>query len=263
MNKKINFYRKSVESLMKVRKIEVPVEDLVFSYEKGRMPLPSEFKILVWNIFKSNGGVDFFEDLLNLANGAHILCLQEVLKKTHPLIGNLHVKYNYYFASSYTRSDGHCDGVLTATTHDIDDKAFRVQSLKKEPIAKTPKVGLITFIPMEDGDQLAVVNLHSILFRSIHQSERELANIMEQLEPFSGPAILAGDLNTFTEKYLNRARMILAKSGFELVELLEDPRPKVKRLDHIFIRGLKTQGVRVLDEIQTSDHLPLVATLRK
>ena len=186
-----------------------------------------------------------------------------MLKKTHPLIGNLHANYNYYFASSYTRSDGHCDGVLTATNHDLNDKAVRVQSLKSEPIANTPKVGLITFIPMADGDQLAVVNLHSILFRSIHQSERELVNIMNQLEDFKGPAILAGDLNTFTEKYLNRARVILAKSGFELLELHADPRPKVKRLDHIFIRGLKNQGIRVLHEIQSSDHMPLVATLKK
>ena len=82
---------------------------------------------------------------------------------------------------------------------------------------------------------------------------------MDYISAFDGPAIVAGDLNTFTSKYLRRAASILSEYNFQLADPIHDPRSRVKRLDHLFTRGMQVSAVEISTGIYSSDHLPIIA----
>jgi endonuclease/exonuclease/phosphatase (EEP) superfamily protein YafD len=255
-------YRSALQSLTNAVSIRLLTDDeaLEEGGRKKRAVLGSKFSVVIWNIYKGHGGEEFEKDFRRVLKKTDLVLAQEVLLHS----SNLHLfnrkGFSWIHCASYKRRDGVSDGVMTlcrARSHE----AIRVASLAKEPLFKTPKVTLITFYPMEHGEQLMVVNLHKILVRSTKQSHRELLNIMNQLPDHSGPSIIAGDFNTFTAKYQRELTSLLEDHGYKYA--LPHPMKKtlLNSLDHVYTKGLKVKKAIVDTKVTSSDHYPIFVEL--
>jgi len=106
-----------------------------------------------------------------------------------------------------------------------------------------------------------VVNLHKILVRSTAQSNRELQHIINQLPEHSGPAIIAGDFNTFTAKYQRELTLLLGQHGFVHAGPERIKKSLLNRLDHVYTRGITVKSVTVATNITSSDHYPIIVQM--
>mmetsp|Transcript_29534 Transcript_29534/g.53575 ORF Transcript_29534/g.53575 Transcript_29534/m.53575 type:complete len:204 (+) Transcript_29534:224-835(+) len=107
-----------------------------------------------------------------------------------------------------------------------------------------------------------VATVKSIQFVSFHgyngqpfkNKEKLVAHVeavLAVLSP-SGPALFAGDFNTWSEEHLVAVKVCMEKFHFSLAYSWSYPGRKKRTLDHAFARGLKISGM--LDYSCESDH---------
>ena len=240
-------------------------------------PLPSalnrgSIKILSWNIAKNNHDRHWSEDFLAIIQQYQPdkIFLQEVrlcaIEKQIPELASM----GWNFAPNLIDTfDNTYSGVLTAT------KADRLQSQAKitqhqEPVTGTPKVSLFVEYSLGDCQEtLLAVNTHLINFVELSKFQAQLQEIAAIIFQHQGAVILSGDFNTW-----NRSRWLLllqmtAKLGLTPVAFPAIEAQKIKRfllsppLDYIFYRGLrqKISSAKVIDNISSSDHNPLLVEL--
>ncbi len=237
-------------------------------------PSPSDFpkdsiKVLSWNIAKNNQARQWREDFWNILqqHQPDQIFLQEVrlcaVEKQIPELNSMGWSFAPNLIDTFNNS---YSGVLTAT------KAYCLSSQAKitkhqEPITGTPKVSL--FVEYSHGnsqESLLAVNAHLINFVPIQKFQAQLEQIETIISQHSGAVIFSGDFNTW-----NRSRWLLllemtAKLGLTPVDFSRIETQKIKRfllsppLDYIFYRGLKqkTTTAKVIDQISSSDHNPLL-----
>ena len=216
-------------------------------------------RLATWNIFKANSGTDFFQEYHRLVQSTDVLLLQEVLSTRDELGRYLPEGWQGIHSGSYERRDGKREGVLTASRF-AQTKALRLLAPRQEPLVKTPKVGLATVIQVA-SQQVHLINLHLPLLRTAKQSQFDLEKMLGEVASLEGAVIVAGDFNSFHSGYLRLMQEVLASYGLRQVVINSDPRPKLARLDHLFIKGLKVRHVRIASEYKTSDHFPIICEL--
>ena len=240
-------------------------------------PLPSilnrdSIKILSWNIAKNNYDRYWSQDFLAIIEQYQPdkIFLQEVrlcaIAKQIPELTSM----GWSFAPNLIDTlDNTYSGVLTAT------KAERIHSQAKitkhqEPITGTPKVSLFVEYSLENEfETLLAVNTHLINFVETNKFQAQLQEIEAIISQHQGAVIFSGDFNTW-----NRWRWLLllkmtSKLGLTPVYFDQIESLKIKRfllsppLDYIFYRGLrqKTASAKVIDNISSSDHNPLLVEL--
>jgi len=233
-----------------------------FQCDKKTALLPNQFTLLVWNIYKRNGGHAFDQDLSLLSQRSHVKCLQEVLAKrsgiyVHEEIQDLH----HHYAVSYQRSDDFFEGVLTVSPYVMRQECFALKSIGREPITQTPKSALITLHELQNGQTLLLINIHMLLFKHTRLFRRELQQVLALCENYRHfPAIFCGDFNTFMPWQLKLLDLYLYKSGFHRAK----PSHKANKgafLDHVYYRALKLEKMEVIDSITSSDHYPILCQL--
>jgi endonuclease/exonuclease/phosphatase (EEP) superfamily protein YafD len=220
---------------------------------------PASIRVGVWNMCKGVGGVLFEHDFRIMCYRCDLLLTQEALISPHSLATFAQPGLQIVHAGSYYRRDGLRDGVMTLSRAELSGEPRRVICKYPEPIFGTPKVALVTKYKIKGFDlPLMVINIHATLVRRKAVAIEEIEYLLTHLPPHEGPMILGGDFNTFTPRYLNGIRTILAGIGLEWVPIMEDPRSYLKSLDQIFIRGLKVKKALVGTTYQSSDHFPLL-----
>jgi endonuclease/exonuclease/phosphatase (EEP) superfamily protein YafD len=225
--------------------------------------LPDQFRVSIWNICKGAGGRLFEHDYRCLAYQSEIVVLQEALLSQRSLKTYCEPGFEVVHAGSYVRKDLLRDGVVTASRARFEPHKLRVVCKYPEPVFRTPKVAFVSWHRLERGaSPLMLINLHATLVRGARRAADEMRNLMDSLPPHRGPALLCGDLNTFTGNHFRAVEQILAASGFEHVRIDEDPRRQTGSLDHAFVKGLSVESSRVLTTVRSSDHFPLLITLR-
>lgn len=245
----------------KVRRSSIHPELLLQQHHQQEKKLPLSFNLLVWNIFKRHGEEQFDRDLLSLKNKTDLFCLQEVLFDQSPYLAEPFKQMSYNYGISYLRSDDFCEGVLTLSEYSPLPDAYNVLSLGREPITRTPKSALISLYALEDGRTLLVINLHMLLFKGKKKMQSELQQIMDYTAKYAHfPAIFSGDFNTFTAKQREQVDIQLALVGFDRCFPKHEAKGR-RYLDHIYVRGMKTTHVEILDNITSSDHFPLFCEL--
>ena len=160
-------------------------------------------------------------------------------------------------------------GVLTATKGDrLHSKAKITQH--QEPVTGTPKVSLFVEYSLgSDRETLLAVNTHLINFVETSKFQAQLQDIESIIDQHQGAVILSGDFNTW-----NRSRWLLllqmtSQLGLTPVAFPAIEVQKIKRflfsppLDYIFYRGFrqKSASAKVIDNISSSDHNPLLVEL--
>ncbi|MBE9207827.1 endonuclease/exonuclease/phosphatase family protein [Nostoc sp. LEGE 06077] len=227
-------------------------------------------KVLNWNIAKNNFEKTWFKDFYRILrqHQPDLICFQEVRMGVglEQIIG--FNKFSWAYAPNFI--DAHhqtYSGILTAANiSPLTKKAIVTKHY--EPLVNTPKVSLITEYSLANQQKtLLTINSHLINFVEINKFKIQLQEIELALSTHRGPIIFSGDFNTW-----NRQRAIIldkavTKLGLKQVKFATHERKKIKRfllsppLDYIFYRGLteKPASAKVLDEICSSDHKPLLA----
>ena len=225
---------------------------------KAQAIAPESIKILIWNIYK--GGKDSWaSDYRKISKGMDILMLQEVITDSKMMRGIKEDNERTYFlaTSFFDKKSGNArSGVATASSYSPVKVAWQ-RSKYREPLVKTPKMtGLTSFDLSGTSKNLLTVNIHAINFVSSRKLEHMIHAGLKVISAHEGPAIFAGDFNTWSEKKLKMMRRLMAKYSMKEVTFANDGRMKAfgNTLDHVFVRDLKIIKSTVFNKIEGSDH---------
>lgn len=232
---------------------------------KTAQPLPSEFELLLWNIFKGGCGEAFERDICTYANSADLLCLQEVLFNNGPQLPADLSGLAYDYSPSYSRVDSAHEGVMTLSKHALNATGKRLRSVGSEPVVSTPKSAVVSSIPLANGKNLTVLNIHMLLVRSQSAARDELKAALELLENtadtrLQSPALFVGDFNTMLPRQLALVDSELQRHNFQRIIATHDPRRL--QLDHVYSRGFSQADMRIDSGLHSSDHPALVCHLQ-
>lgn len=218
--------------------------------------------VLSWNILKGDRR-SWNKDFQSISRNMDLLLIQEAYLDDNVLDGLSGAQMGWIFSPSFFYAASNVPtGVLTAShARPIYCRALRA----REPIIRTPKSSLITKYKLLGANQvLLVANVHAINFSFGAKSYRSQAlELKREMQSHSGPIILAGDFNTWSEKRLRSLHEVTVQLGLKSVQFPSDHRKKVfkKAVDHIFYRGLTVAGARVL-RVKSSDHNPMLVEFR-
>jgi endonuclease/exonuclease/phosphatase (EEP) superfamily protein YafD len=216
--------------------------------------------VLSWNLHKSeNEGWD--ADLARFAAVSDLLLMQEVALTDDLQRVLRDAGHDWLLASSFMLH-AHETGVLSAAR--VRPVGACVQR-SFEPLLHLPKSAVITRYAMQGTEHLlAVANLHAINFTlGVRAYRAQLEAVARELESHRGPAIVAGDLNTWSPRRFRVVRDVMQRLHLVPVLPAVDTRIRVfgHQVDYIFVRGLEVVSAQT-PEVTSSDHNPVLATLR-
>lgn len=224
----------------------------------GRMPagapLAPEFEVLSWNIQKASHP-GWKADFQRLAGGVQLAFIQEAsLQAGIPDL--LPTDLVEVFARGYS-TDSLETGVMTLGAA---PPSLHCAFAATEPWLGTPKAASIAEYALRDReDRLLVINLHAVNFTfGVEPLREQLEGLVNVLARHPGPAILAGDLNTWSEARQQLVDEYMTSHGLLAVHFEPDlrSRPLGRALDHIYIRGMRAEHAEVIP-VDSSDHNPL------
>lgn len=217
--------------------------------------LPQTFNVFVWNLHKGEDQ-GWATDFDQMARSADILLTQEAVNVPFMVDSFQKNPHSWNMATSFFMSNGFRTGVATGSKLPAADLAWE-RSKYREPLAETPKMTLFTELVLENGKKLLVVNIHGILanLNTVVSLVSQLKIISEHLKNHDGPAIVAGDFNTWNTGRMNATLRWAKSEKLTHVKFAIDTRSQV--LDHVFFRDLTLSAGRVMSEVQSSDHKPL------
>ncbi|MEH1924744.1 endonuclease/exonuclease/phosphatase family protein [Nostoc sp.] len=227
-------------------------------------------KILSWNIAKQNYNKTWVKDFVKIIDTyqPNLILLQEFSLKLEADEWGKWLKMNWSFAPNFV--DIHhqtYSGIFTAATISPITKQV-ITTEHHEPIVRTPKISLITeYLLSEQSTTLLTINSHLINFVDLNKFKIQLQELELALSIHRGPLIFSGDFNTWSRKRAVILNQVTTKLGLTSVVFAPHDQDKIKRfllsppLDHIFYRDIsvKKASAKVLDEICSSDHKPLLA----
>lgn len=230
-----------------------------FPIAEGQL-LSSPLNILSWNIQKaSNDG--WMEDLIELGAGAHLTFIQEAAIQAQ--LGEIHPTGPLYqsFAQGY-KSATQSTGVMTLSSH---APTMQCNFIRTEPWLGTPKAATVTEHALAGREErLLAINLHAINFTfGVDDLREQLRPLSTLLANHQGPAILAGDFNTWSASRQQVIDGLLSGHGLNPVSFEPDLRTTAfgRALDHIYVRGLEAEYAEVIP-VTSSDHNALRARLQ-
>jgi len=241
-------------------------------YPEGRAALASTFTVVTWNVAKgkesSCGEVTEILKTLSGSLVSPVMALQETTKAMLYLPGR-----GAHFARSFRWwwSDTRSGVALLAPVPPLSTHAITVR--KREFGFTTPKMGLAAVYPLAGRDgsthRLLMITLHGLNFElSASGLAAQMANIHEIVAEFSGPVVVCGDFNTWSNRRL--AVVTNALPGFTEVPV-HGGRTGTSRLvalvggdtklamDRIFYRDLSLEGPATTVPTTLSDHVPVMA----
>jgi len=221
---------------------------------------PRAIRVVTWIIHKQADD-GWQRDLVRFLAASDVVLLQEAVLDDE--LGGIveRAGMGWVMASSFLYG-GHDIGVLTAAR--IAPLASCTERIG-EPLIVVPKSAVVNWYRLQGRDDaLAVVNVHAINFSlTLGAYEAQLTVLADTLTAHRGPVIFAGDFNTWTDTRRDAMNALAAKLGLVETRFTDDRRSLFlgKQLDHILVRGLDVVEVMAIP-VQSSDHNPLIATLR-
>ncbi|MFV0449846.1 MAG: endonuclease/exonuclease/phosphatase family protein [Vibrio sp.] len=212
--------------------------------------------LLVWNIYKQNRE-GWSEELSRLSSDAQLLLLQEASLNTglKQWLSEQGWEGNQVNAFKVM---GESAGVinLARTTPNL-----ACGYTEMEPWLRLPKSAIYARYPLSNGQVLAVVNLHAVNFTyGTDEYQLQLQALANELSQHTGPIIVAGDFNSWSEERVKVMKQVLTSLGLNEADFSPDNRVRFISglpLDHVFYRGLKLENAKA-PESDASDHNPLL-----
>ncbi len=221
--------------------------------------LSGHLDVLSWNIEKtSNQG--WAEDLAELAGNVNLAFIQEAALQA--MIPDAIPGSPLYQAFTRGYSTGDLDtGVMTLSSN---SPSMLCNFTAMEPWLGTPKAVTVTEYPLQGREErLLAINIHAVNFTfGVEDFRDQLEPLAQLLAQHPGPAILAGDFNTWSDARQQLVDQLLGDRGLTALEFGEDLRTTAfgRPLDHIYVRGLRAESAEVIP-VQSSDHNALRARL--
>jgi endonuclease/exonuclease/phosphatase (EEP) superfamily protein YafD len=218
------------------------------------------FTLMTWNVLKGRAR-HWPEDYARLSSGKDILLLQEA-HLTHSLRALLGQSgYRWYMTRAFDYN-GAATGVLTAGR---SPAAKACLSRLAEPLIGTPKSALLTRFPLDgSGEERWVANLHGINFTlGTARFRAQLESLAEVLGSHTGPMVLAGDFNDWSERRDDIVSLVAKRLHLLPVQLAGDVRSCHwgRPVDHVFYRGLEVIQADAV-KVTSSDHNPILVRFR-
>lgn len=180
-------------------------------------------RVLVQNLQKRDG---LATQLINEHNDPDVILVQEI---------NLH-KESYDFQAYNVSSMGY--GTAIGSKFELTDI-----KLVESPYAEFGgTIHKKTTVASLKSQSIQFVSFHGYNGQPFKNVEKLVAHVDAVLEVLSsGPALFAGDFNSWTQEHLDRCKSSLESAGFHLV--FSWPYPgRDQPLDHAFVRGLELKG---------------------
>jgi endonuclease/exonuclease/phosphatase (EEP) superfamily protein YafD len=225
---------------------------------------PFSINILVWNIYKG-ANKSWKSDFYELSNEKDILMLQEVylntkMKDTFSFMDWFH----FSMATAWIdKKDKHTASGVGTATKGLPFKTIWQRSHYREPVIKTPKMTLFTKYKLAGVDQeLLVGNIHAINFVRAFKLRHMLDEAAKVMAVHDGPAIFAGDFNTWTKTKINNMNKVFKQLGYVKVAFENDYRKAMfgNVLDYAWVKNLKVLESKV-PRVKGSDHAPMTMEL--
>lgn len=237
--------------------------------------LPREhLDVLVWNVKKTQRAA-WRAEFDVLVPDKELVLLQEAYlapRMTDALEAQrgLEWRMSPSFVFALRRGEPATGVVVGSAARAVSSQGFVTDDT--EPLAGTPKAAFAVTYAVEGADEpLLVVCVHGINFRPARALEAQLLVIEPVVREHRGPVILAGDLNTHHRPRMEAVEAFAARLGLRSAfdnqrrsgRAGGDGRTRYRSwpLDHVFVRGLVVEDVRVVADARGSDHKPLILRL--
>ena len=230
--------------------------------------LPLKLNVLIWNIYKG-ANKSIKKDYAEISQNKHLVLLQETqLNSKVKATFKGHPRLNYKMATSF-KMFGKANGVSTGSLVKSTEVSY-VRS-QRELGFTTPKIALLTHYPLQNGEELLVINIHAINFVNLSPFQNQIDDLLTRAQNHFGPVIFAGDFNTWSDGKFQYLTMIMESFGFDMAHFSNDTRvraPVISRwdsfdnpLDHVFVREAKIQEANVWTQFKGSDHNPITVKI--
>lgn len=232
--------------------------------------------VLVWNVKKAQRAA-WQSEFEALARDKELILLQEAYlapRMTDSLAARPELQWlmSPSFAFAWREGAPATGVVVGSAARAVHHSTF--VTVDTEPLAGTPKATFAATYEL-DGlpEPLLVVCVHGINFRRARALEAQLLALEGIIRDHRGPVIFAGDLNTHHRPRMEALERFAARVGLRSAfdnrrDSLPDGSARDGRtryrswpLDHVYVRGLIVEDVRVLGDARGSDHKPMVLRL--
>jgi len=225
----------------------------------------SDLTLLNWNVHKNNHHYKWlgdFKDILKL-HKVDLISFQEYAKINHKSIIDKDDKFGYGFLPNISFKESQYGLLMAFKSRVYEHNSLFTKDV--EPLLKTHKISFLCRYKLKDNSYLSVINVHMINFVKIKKYKEQLAQI-EMIASNEGERlILCGDFNTWSKKRMNLVLKLMSDLDLTLVKFSKNPHKKIllsNPLDHIFYRGLEVSESKILDEIKSSDHKPMLVRFK-
>lgn len=214
-----------------------------------------KLNLLVWNIYKQNRP-NWQSALQSLAQDKQLLLLQEASMTVGLRAWIDKGQWSGNVVDAFKAFDTSA-GVLNLA-HQLPKLACAYTEM--EPWLRLPKSAIYATYPLSNGQALAVVNIHAINFTyGTEEYHRQLGALANALSKHTGPMIVAGDFNSWSEERLLVMKSLLDKLAVKEAVFQPDHRKQFINglpLDHVFYRGLVLEKAKA-PLSDASDHNPI------
>ena len=221
---------------------------------------PSRVAIASWNMHKQQDH-GWREELARLSEQSDLLLLQEAALTPELSAALAEGRYAWILASSFAFDGTDFGVVMAARVRPIffcTDRAF-------EPLLGIPKSSLVARFRVAGRETtLAVATVHAINFTFDLEAYRaQLGVVGDTLAQDTGPILLAGDFNTWSEAREQSVQMLARRLMLAPIVFPVDDRSRFfgRPADWAYARGVEVLGA-VSPRVTSSDHNPLLVTLR-
>ncbi|OOF88644.1 hypothetical protein BKG94_05740 [Rodentibacter ratti] len=227
-----------------------PINTFCFSRKESMPGLEKKhIRLLSWNIHK---GVDkgWQQDLVSFSQNQDFVLLQEATPEQ-----NLPSFSTALSISSFAYK-GQQSGVKTFSQ--FVPKSYCGIS-QPEPWIRIPKVASVMSFPLNNGNELFVINAHLINFEwGVKAYREQLERIFSLIPSYQSAVILAGDFNAWNAERKRILDEFIVKKGLSEVSFPQDERVRFFHypLDYVFVRGMKVLTAKS-KKVTTSDHSPI------
>jgi endonuclease/exonuclease/phosphatase (EEP) superfamily protein YafD len=216
-------------------------------------------RVLSWNLHK--GEDEGWEaDLARFAAGHDLVLLQEAVMSDAVRKVLEGAGHDWMMAGAFAWKGQERGVLVAARARALDGCTLR----SFEPLLPLPKSALVVRFRLRGSTTVAVANLHGINFTlGLGRFREQLEAVAAELARHQGPAILAGDFNTWSEARHEVLAQIAARLGMVSV-LIDDPDGRRlalgRHLDHFYFRGFRLVRAGA-PHVDSSDHNPILVEL--
>lgn len=251
---------RSAESVLHCDTDKLLQNDTVAPGNESRGLNPDRISVLNWNIYKGQRE-NWAEDFKRFSYKHDVVMIQEAYLRDE-LKSILHDAHQHWALNAAFDYEDSVTGVMTASR--VKPVSICGQRVT-EPLIRFPKTSIVSYYPIAGMDEnLLVANIHGINFTlGVATYQEQLESLFELMKQHTGPIVLAGDFNTWSDERMQIVEDLAQSLMLESLDYTNHNRTSMfgNALDHVFYRGLEPVEHDTW-HVTSSDHNPTRVSFR-